>query len=276
MDEHVTGRAEEREVADVRDAAPRLSVRREGAVAVVEFANPPLNLLTMDLRSRIRAAAADIAADGDVRAVVLQSEGDRSFSAGSDIREFPPDQEAGAERAVLEHACYDAVAALPQPVVAAVQGHVLGGGLELAMAADLRVADESARFGLPEVKLGVFPSGAGTQRLPRLVHPSRAKRMMYLGEVIEAGEALELGLVDEVAPSGTVRDAALRLAQEIAAQPRLAVQAIKKAVDHGLAHGHHAGQAMEVQLISHLFASHDAQEGVRSFLESRVPVFQHR
>lgn len=252
-----------------------LSVTRDGPVAVLELSNPPLNLLTMQLRADLRDAAREVGADGSVRAVVLRSTGQRSFSAGSDIREFPADPGAGAKRAVEEHACYDAVAAMPQPVVAALQGHVLGGGLELAMSADLRVAEESATLGLPEVKLGVFPSGAGTQRLARLVPPSRAKRMMFLAEVVNAAEALDLGLVDQVVPTATSHDAAMDLARRIAEQPRLAVQAVKRAVDHGLRHGVDAGQAMEVQLIAHLFTSHDAQEGVRAFLEARTPRFEH-
>lgn len=260
---------------DTDPATAGLSVTREGPVAILELANPPLNLLTSRLRADLRDAARDIAADSAVRAVVLRSTGRRSFSPGSDIREFPTDPEAGVSRAAEEHGCYDAIANMAQPVVVALQGHVLGGGLELAMSGDLRVAEESATLGLPEVKLGVFPSGGGTQRLPRLIPPSRAKRMMFLGEVIGADEARDLGLVDDVVPTGQAHDAAMVLAQRIARLPRLAVQAIKRAADHGLRHGVDAGQAMEAQLIGALFTSHDAQEGVRAFLESRDPVFKH-
>jgi len=253
-----------------------LDVTRRGPVAVVELSNPPLNLLTMSLRSALREAALDIGADSSIRAVVLRSAGERAFSAGSDIREFPPDPEAGAKRALQEHACYDAIAEMPQPVVAALQGHVLGGGLELAMACDVRIAEDTAKFGLPEVKLGIFPSGGGTQRLPRLVPPATAKRMMFLGEVVEAAQACALGLVDEVVRHGEGGAAALAMAERIAEQPRLAVQAIKKAVNHGLEFGTRAGQGMEASLVSQLFASHDTVEGVRAFLESRTPQFRHR
>lgn len=252
-----------------------MDVVRDGPVAVLEFSNPPLNLLTMRLRAALREAAETISADTSVRAVVLRSVGERSFSAGSDIREFPADAAAGARRAVQEHACYDAIAAMPQPVVAAVQGHVLGGGLELAMCCDIRVAEATARLGLPEVRLGVFPSGGGTQRLSRLVPASVAKRLMFLGEVLDADEARTLGLVDQVVPHGGAGEAALGLARRIAEQPRLAVQAVKRAVDHGTEFGSRAGQAMEVQLISELFASHDAREGVQAFLESRPADFHH-
>ena len=252
-----------------------VDVIREGPVAVLELSNPPLNLLTMALRASLRDAAEGISADTSIRAVVLRSVGERAFSAGSDIREFPADAAAGSRRAVQEHACYDSIAAMPQPVVAAIQGHALGGGLELAMSSDIRIAEATARLGLPEVRLGVFPSGGGTQRLARLVPASMAKRMMFLGEVLDAEEALRLGVVDEVVPAGGAGDAAMGLARRIAEQPRLAVQAIKKAVDHGLEFGTRAGQAMEVQLISELFASRDAQEGVQAFLESRPARFQH-
>ncbi len=251
-------------------------VTSDGPVAVIELANPPLNLLTMQIRADLRRVAGEIAGDSSIRAVVLGGAGERSFSAGSDIGEFPGSAEAGRVRAVAEHACYDAIANLPQPVVAGLFGHVLGGGLELALACDLRVADDGARLGLPEVKLGVFPSGAGTQRLPRVVSASRAKRMIFLGETVAAAEAEAIGLVDEVVPHGTVREAAMALARRIAEQPALAVRAAKRALDHGLEHGTRAGQAMEVELIGELFTSADAREGVQAFLESRAPVFSHR
>lgn len=253
-----------------------VEVSRDGPVAVITIVNPPLNLLTMDLRASIQEITGGLRGDPAVRAVVLTSAGDRAFSAGSDMRGFPATPAAGRERAVAEHACYDAVAALPQPVVAALFGHVLGGGLELALACDLRIADQTSRLGLPEVKLGLFPSGAGTQRLPRVVPPSMAKRMMFLGEVLDAAAGQKAGLVDEVVPAGQVLPAALALAQQLAAGPALAVQAVKRAVDHGLAYGVRAGQALEAELIAALFASADGQEGIRAFLESRPAVFQHR
>lgn len=256
--------------------AGHIEVRIDGPVAVVRIENPPLNLLTMDMRAALQQAAESIRADAAIRAVVLESAGDRAFCAGSDIREFPASAQAGRERAIREHACYDAFAGLPQPVVAALHGHVLGAGLELALACDLRVAEQTCRLGLPEVKLGVFPSGAGTQRLPRVIPPSAAKKMMFLGEIVEADRAAELGLVDEVVDPGQAAERALELAHEIAAQPALSVQAIKRAVDHGLSFGVRAGQALEAELIAGLFASHDAQEGVQAFLESRTPRFRHR
>jgi enoyl-CoA hydratase len=253
-----------------------VGITTDGPVAIIELANAPLNLLTRQLRADLRRTAEEVAAESAIRAVVLKGAGRRSFSAGSDIREFPRTAEAGRVRAVAEHGCYDAIANLPQPVVAGLFGHVLGGGLELALACDIRVADEDARLGLPEVKLGVFPSGAGTQRLPRVVSPSRAKLMMFLGETLDAAQALAVGLVDEVAAPGCAHEAAMSLAHRIAGQPARAVQAIKKAVAHGLEYGTRAGQTMEVELIGELFTSADAKEGVQAFLDSRTPTFTHR
>jgi enoyl-CoA hydratase len=253
-----------------------VEVSTDGAVAVVQLRNPPLNLLTMDMRFALTKAVAAIGADESVRAVVLRGAGDRAFSAGSDIKEFPRTAEEGRDRAEREHACYDAVAGLPQPVVASLQGHVLGGGLELALACDLRVAAEGSRLGLPEIRLGVFPSGGGTQRLPRTIAPSRAKRMMLLAEVIDAAEALAIGLVDELAPAGKADEVALELAHRIAAQPARAARAIKAAVDGGLASGVPAGQELEADLISEVFTTLDAREGAAAFLDGRAPRFVHR
>jgi enoyl-CoA hydratase/carnithine racemase len=249
---------------------PSVDVSAHGPVAVVRVSNPPLNLLTSQLRGDLHRIADRIRDDRSVRAVVLAGAGGCAFSVGSDIREFPVDAAAGRRRA--QHA----IAGLPQPVVAALTGHVLGGGLELALACDLRVADAGARLGLPEVKLGVFPSGGGTSRLPRLIPPSQAKLLMFLGETVDAERAAALGLVDEVAPAGTAEDVALQLAGRIAELPAMAVQAIKRAVDHGLAYGARAGQELEAELIAGLFGTADAQEGVRAFLHSRPPRFAHR
>jgi enoyl-CoA hydratase/carnithine racemase len=230
----------------------------------------------MAIRAQLQAAAEAIATDDQVRAVVIAGAGGRAFSVGSDIREFPADATAGLERARQEHACYDAIAALPQPTVAALEGLALGGGFELALACDLRVATANLRLGLPEVSLGVFPSGGGTQRLPGLIGPSLAKEHMFLGEPWGADDALRLGLVNRVVPEGTALSAAIELAMAIAERPARAVRAIKAAVDGGLRDGGQYGRLLEETLIAELFTSHDAQEGVRAFLAKRAPRFTHR
>ena len=248
----------------------------DGPVALVTLDNPPLNLLTAAMRRRLAQIATDLARRPDVRAVVLAGAGDRAFSAGSDVREFPRDPAAGMRRARAEHDAYRRLGHLPQPVVAALWGHVLGGGLELALACDLRVADESALLGLPEVRIGVFPAGGGTQRLPRLIGSARAKELMMLGHTIDADEALRLGLVNRVVAAGTALDAALELARSIAERPGLAIRAIKRAVDGGLEEGPERGEELERELIAPLFGSYDAREGVTAFRERRPPRFEHR
>lgn len=253
-----------------------VTITIQGAVAVLTICNEPLNLLTRAIRGDIERIARDVGSDDSVRAVVVTAAGSRAFSAGSDIREFPSTQDAGRNRAMHEQACCDALADLPQPVIAALFGHVLGGGLELALACDLRIADTTARLGLPEVKLGVFPSGGGTQRLPQLIRPSTARRMILLGEVVGSAKAAEVGLVDEIVNPGEAASSAIEVAHQIANLPVLAVRAIKKSINTGLAAGVRAGSAVDIELIAGLFESYDAQEGVNAMLQSRKPVFLHR
>jgi enoyl-CoA hydratase/carnithine racemase len=253
-----------------------VEIAHDSAVAIVTLDNGPLNLLTMGDRARLVAIAEELAADSETRAVVLTGAGAKAFCAGSDVQEFPADPAAGRDRARQEHRCYDAMAALPQPVIGALHGHVLGGGVELALACDIRVADATVRIGLPEVRLGLFPSGGGTQRLPRLIGASRAKELMLLGAPIDADRALAIGLVDHVRPAGEDGAFAREVASTIAERPARAVRAIKEAVDLGLTEGLAAGTALEERLIGELFASHDAREGVAAMLERRDARFEHR
>jgi enoyl-CoA hydratase/carnithine racemase len=253
-----------------------VGVEQDGSVAVITLSNGPLNLLTVADRAALVTVAERLRADRATRAVVLAGAGGKVFCAGSDVREFPADPEAGRERARQEHRCYAAVASMPQPVIAALHGHVLGGGLELALACDIRIADATARIGLPEVNLGLFPSGGGTQRLPRLIGASRAKELMFLGETVDAEDAARFGIVDHVVAVGGAVDRACELARSIASRPALAVQAIKQAVDCGVVDGMVAGTALEERLIGPLFASHDAREGVAALLARRAPLFEHR
>jgi enoyl-CoA hydratase len=245
-----------------------------GPVALLTLDNGPLNLLTRGVRAQLREHAERLATDPTVRAVVLRG-GDRAFSAGSDIKEFPPDAATGLELARGEHACCTAVAAMPQPVIAALRGHILGGGLELAVACDLRIAEEDAVLGLPEVGLGVFP-GECVESLPRLIGPSRAKRLLLLGGTLSAQEAEHMGLVDAVVPRGQAEEVASRWADTIATHPGRAVQAIKAAIDQDV-RGESADvrRAANEQTMATMFESHDAREGVQAFLEKRAPRFVH-
>jgi len=241
-------------------------LQRAGGVATLTVDNPPLNLLSMAVRKRLSELARQLGADRDCRAVVITGAGTRAFSAGSDIREFPCDAAAGIERAKLEHSWFAAIDELPQPTVAALHGHVLGGGLELALACDTRIADVTAQLGLPEVGLGLLPCGGGTQRLPRLVGPARAKALLLLGDRIDAAQAERYGLVEQVVPAGMAVPAAQQIAERIAAAPAATTQAIKSAVNRGLAEGMAAGLALEEELGGTLFASAEAQQAIRRFL----------
>jgi len=237
--------------------------RRDDGVAVVTLNNPKVNALSQALLSDLYEAAVGLTQDPP-GAVVITG-GERLFAAGADISEFGGPSEGAAITAGF-HRALDAVAAIPRIVVAAVSGYALGGGCELALACDYRIASERAVFGQPEVLLGIIPGGGGTQRLPRVVGRSRAKELMATGRQVKAEEALRIGLADEVVSSEGVLPRALELAAELA---RGAVQAqamIKRAVDDGMDTDLAAGLALEQQLFADVFHTDDSQIGVQSFL----------
>jgi enoyl-CoA hydratase/carnithine racemase len=248
-----------------------------GGVAEITFANGPLNLMTRQLRDQLAAAARDAARDPAVRVVLLTGAGTRAFSVGSDVRELQATREAGSwgARAAHELGAYETVDRLPKPTVAAIQGYCLGGGLELALACDLRVAGAESELGFPEVRLGVFPSGGGTERLPRLIGEARAKELMLLGTRIGAEEAGRLGLVNRLAPRGEGLRAGRALAGELAAQPALAAQAIVRVVEAGRDRSLADGSAAAVAVLEELGRSADLEEGIAAFLDKRPPRFVH-
>jgi len=185
-----------------------------GRIAHLELVNPPLNLVTRELTEQLRDRLATLAAADDVRAVVVSGRGERAFSAGSDVKAFESHRgAAGREHFSREEEVFSELAALPMPTIAAIEGSALGGGLELALACDIRVASERASLGLPEVRLAVTPGAGGTQRLPRVVGVARAKELALTGRIIDAREAERIGLVSRVVPAGQ----ALAAADEIAA-----------------------------------------------------------
>jgi enoyl-CoA hydratase/carnithine racemase len=247
-----------------------------GAVALITIDNPPLNLLSLQVRHELEECVQEIGDDPGVRVVVITGAGQRAFSAGSDVREFPNRPGEGRERCHFEHHNFNLIAGLPKPSIAALNGLAFGGGLELALSCDLRVASEGVMLAVPEVKLGVFPSGGGTQRLTRLVGNAKARELMYLGDPIPAQEALGIGLVNRVAPAGKAVEVALELAVQIASRPAVAVRAIKAACDFARDHTLSEGFDLEADLIDQVFVSHDAQEGVAALLAKRPPRFEHR
>ena len=238
--------------------------RRNDGVAVVTLDNPKVNALSRALLARLHHVAVELTADPPGAVVVTG--GERIFAAGANISEFGGPQEAKVITKGF-HDCLDALAAVPRFVIAAVGGYALGGGCELALACDYRIASERAVFGQPEVLLGIIPGGGGTQRLPRLVGPSRAKELMITGRQVKADEALRIGLADEVVPAEELHARAFALAGEVARGASTAQHLIKDAVDRGLDTVLAHGLDLERDLFEQVFSTRDSQVGVKSFLE---------
>ncbi len=238
--------------------------RRADGVAVVTLSNGKVNALSQGLLAELGAIAGELTVDPPGAVVVTG--GDRIFAAGADISEFGGPDEARGITATF-HRTLDAVAAIPRFVIAAVSGDALGGGCELALACDYRIAGERAVLGQPEVLLGIIPGGGGTQRLARLVGPSRAKELCITGRQVRVDEALRIGLVDELVPGDELHDRALGLAAEVAKGALIAQAMAKQAIDRGLDADLPAGLAIERQLFEDVFRTDDSRIGVASFLE---------
>jgi len=250
-----------------------------GRVAHLELVNPPLNLVTRELLDELDASLATLEAApaGDVRAVVVTGSGDRAFSAGSHVGEFESQRgAAGRERHALEEGVARRLAQLPMPTIAAIEGNALGGGLELALCCDLRIAASRARLGLPEVRLAVTPGAGGTQRLPRIVGPARARELILTGRVIGAEEAARIGLVHEVVADGEARHRADQVAEEIAARGPLAVREAKRLIDAALDAELDVGLAAELEASVRIFDTEDMLEGARAFFAKRDPDYHGR
>ncbi len=256
---------------------PVLIRERRGAVELLTLNRPEKrNALNGELRAALLTALAGIAADPTVRAVVITGAGDKAFVAGADVSEFAKRDVAAQARTMQGPRVYDAVAAMERPVIAAINGVCLGGGLELALACDIRIASAAARFGQPEVTLGLMPGGGATQRLPRLVGTGAALRLILTGDPIDAAEALRIGLIEEITePAGCVTRA-VALAERIARNAPVAVAAAKRVTRAALGLPLDAGLDLERAAFLAAFASDDRTEGVRAFLEKRPPTFTGR
>ena len=235
------------------DALVRVE-RRDDGVAVVTLDNPKVNALSQELLNELGEVFA--ALGGDLPGAVVVTGGERLFAAGADVTQFSA--ERAADIAATFHRVLDAVAAFPRPTIAAISGYALGGGCELALACDFRIASEKAVFGQPEILLGIIPGGGGTQRLPRLVGASRAKELIFTGRQVKAAEALAIGLADEVVAPEDLHDHALAKATALSAGPVAAIALAKAAID---------GTVTEQQAFTDVFQTADATIGVTSFLD---------
>jgi enoyl-CoA hydratase len=265
-------------LTDVLETSGLVRLEVDAGVAVVTVDNPPVNSLTNETLASLGNVAIRLAEQGDVRAVVLTGAGQQAFMAGADIDQFRAALDSGdwiEEHTLLTRRVFDEWETLPQPVVAAVQASAIGGGLEMALLCDVLVADPRARFGFPEVTLGLIPGAGGTQRLPRRIPPVAARELLLLGSLIDASRAAQLGLISRISAAGEAVDEAKRIAQRLAVLPARAVQAVKQALrgeDDGLI----SGLERERKLFLEVYGSEDVREGLAAFAERRPPVFRHR
>lgn len=253
-----------------------LMLAREAAVAVLTINRPQvLNALDIATLDELRRAILDLTHDDSVRAVVVTGAGEKAFAAGADIRELaaqrPTESRDHARRG--QHV-FDLVESMGKPVIAAINGFALGGGCELAMACTLRIAADTARFGQPEINLGLIPGFAGTQRLARLVGKGTALELLLTGRQVTAEEALRIGLVNRVVPAALLMEEARALAAELAAKPAVAARCIIEAVNRGLESPLDQAQFLEAALFGLTASTDDRREGTAAFLEKRKPVFK--
>ena len=248
--------------------------KREGIVTVTINRPEKLNALNQTVMEELKSCIESIQADPEARAVIITGAGEKAFVAGADVSELAVQNPVGGqEQSIFGKRVLDLIENLGKPVIAAVNGYALGGGCELAMACTLRIASENARFGQPEVKLGIMPGYAGTQRLSRLVGKGRAMEMILAGDPISAEEAYRIGLVNQLAPANQLIGAAEALAGKIMANAPLAVKYCMEAVNHGMEMTQEEGGFLEATLFGLCCASADMKEGTRAFLEKRPPQF---
>ena len=253
-----------------------LLIERDGAVAILSFNRPRvLNALNTQTLTELSSALAAFKDDAEIRAVVVTGSGEKSFIAGADINELAVQTPIeGKEHARRGQLIFDAIENLGKPVIAAVNGFALGGGCELAMACTIRLAADTARFGQPEINLGIIPGYAGSQRLPRLVGKGIALEILLTGDMISAARAFEIGLVNRVVPAAELMTEAKKLAQTLAAKAPIATRYIIEAVNQGLDAPLTVGQYVETALFGAIASSADMKEGTKAFLEKRKAVWQ--
>jgi enoyl-CoA hydratase len=252
-------------------------LEKKERVATITLNRPPMNPLNRQMYEELGQVAEELNADPEVKVVIITGAGDKAFAAGLDVKEVEG-------KSVIEMkdfwACSrDAssrLAGIEKPVIAAINGLALGGGLELALCCDLRIASEGTRFGQPEVTLGIIPGGGGTQRLPRLIGAARAKELLFTGAMIDAQAALGMGLVSKVVPADKLMEEITALATTIAAMPAVALKMIKHAVDHGINMDLNSALIYEGESFMLSYTSEDGREGLRAFVEKRKPSYKDK
>jgi enoyl-CoA hydratase len=257
-------------------AFENIIVQVDAGIATITFNRPKaLNALNQALLAEFSNALDDVAADEGIRVLILTGGGEKAFVAGADIGELATFNTLQAKHfSTAGHAIIAKLQELPIAVIAAVNGFALGGGSEIALACDFIYAADTAKFGLPEINLGLIPGFGGTQRLPRLIGANRAKELIFTGKMLTAAEADQVGLVNKVVPAATLMEEVLKTAQEIAAKGRVALRAVKQAINKGLNVDLVSGCLMEVDAFAIALASPDAKEGTAAFLEKRKPEFK--
>lgn len=252
-----------------------LLLEKDGTLATITINNPAaLNALTATTLLGLEALFNQLEQDTDVRVVILTGAGEKAFAAGGDIGYLGTlDAESAREFALLAQRVIDRIETFPRPVIAAINGYALGGGCELAMGCDIRIAVDSARLGLPEVRLGIIPGFAGTQRLARLVGKGRAKEMVFTGEMIDAAEARRIGLVNRVVAGGKLLEESRALAMKMCDNSASAIRFAKDAIDHGLEMDFARGARYEADLFALCFTTADCREGLSAFMEKRIARF---
>ncbi len=246
-------------------------------IAKIVIDNPPVNVLSADVIEQLTLVVDEIESNPDVKVVVLTGEGKRAFVAGGDIKGFPDWIGKGVEEAKQKSLWLqeplNKLERLPHPTIAAINGIALGGGCELALSCDIRIAEEHVEIGLPEVNLGLFPGAGGTQRLPRLIGKAKAKEMIFTGESISAEEAKRIGLVNHVVPKGKSLEKAMEIAKAISNHSSLAISFAKRSIDAGYEQSLNDGLVTEAEYFGHAFQTKDVKEGVEAFIQKRKPSF---
>ncbi|WP_232695689.1 enoyl-CoA hydratase [Brevibacillus daliensis] len=255
---------------------PNVKLSKENHVAVITIDHQPANALNQTTLKSLGEALDDLASDDQVKAVVLTGEG-RFFIAGADIKEFTElDEQKAVAVSEVGQQLFNRMETFSKPIIAAINGACLGGGLELAMACHIRYAAPEAKMGLPELNLGIMPGYGGTQRLPLLVGRGKATELILTSQLIDGEEAFKIGLVDALFPVEQVVEEAKKLANKISEKSAISVKLSLDAIHHGLLHGVEAGYKQEAKLFGQVFTTEDRKEGVAAFIEKRKPNFTNR